>query len=136
MCQLELREPNRWRGFWRDQKVRLVVAGTPDAPNPELEATLRAVMEGWQEVQRAIAELVTSLAADDHVPLEPASRGGFAAGSCGFDGALAFESISVVEPGEPGRVEITFYTGYPDGYATYRVVLVDGQPIRITAFAS
>jgi hypothetical protein len=42
----------------------------------------------------------------------------------------------VTAPDAPGRVEVTFYTGYPDGYATYRVVLEDGRPVRVTAFAS
>jgi len=136
MYELQLRAPNRWRGFWRDAKVRLVVAGTQDAPHPELEATLRGITDAWPDVQRTISEFVAALATSDHVPLEPATLGGFAARNCGFDGALSFESIFVTDPEAPGRVEVTFYTGYPDGYASYRVVLEDGRPVRVTAFAS
>jgi hypothetical protein len=136
MYELQFRAPDRWRSFWRDAKVQLAVAGTQEAPHPELEATLRGVTAAWPDVQRTIAEFVAALAGSEHVPLEPATLGGFAARTCGFEGALSFESISVTAPDAPGRVEVTFYTGYPDGYATYRVVLEDGRPVRVTAFAS
>lgn len=33
-------------------------------------------------------------------------------------------------------VVATFYTGYPDGYATYAVTLEHGVPTEISAFAS
>ncbi len=136
MVELSFHEPDRWRAYWRDAKVRLVVAGTADAPHPGLEATVRAVTDAWADVQRMISAFVASLDASHHVPLEPASRGGFAAGSCGFDGELTFESISATQADAPTRVELTFYTGYPDGYATFRVVLEHGEPVALTAFAS
>lgn len=136
MYELQLRANNQWSGFWRDEKIRLVVAGTRERPDPEHAATLRRMVETWADVKRSIAGFVAALAAGEHVALEPASLGGFAAANCGFDEELAFESIAVPDPDAPGRVEVTFYTGYPDGYATYRVVLVDGRPVGVTAFAS
>lgn len=133
---LQWRPPNRWQGFWREARLTVTVAGTEAAPSPPHEATLRGLVDAWADVERAVSAFVASLAADTHVPLEPASRGGFAAGNCGFAGALIFQSIAVGDPDQPGRVELTFYTGYPDGYATYRVVLLDGRPVGVTAFAS
>ena len=70
------------------------------------------------------------------MPLDAPAAGGFAAKSCGFDEELAFESISVTDGASPERVVATFHTGYPDGYATYAVVLERGAPVRISAFAS
>lgn len=133
---LEFREPDRWRDYWREAKVGLVVAGDAQGPDPALEATMQQVVDRWDAVKRTVSEYVAALAADEHVALEPASLGGFAAGNCGFDGELFFESISVIALDEPTRVELTFYTGYPDGYATYCVVLVDGRPVEVTSFAS
>jgi hypothetical protein len=94
------------------------------------------VIARWPTHQAAVATFVRGLAADAHVPLDPASRGGFAAGSCGFDEQLAFSSIAVPRLDAPTRVVITFSTGYPDGYATYAVTLDRGVPVAIHAFAA
>jgi hypothetical protein len=133
---LVFRSDGTWRDYWREQKLFLAVAGTPDAPAPAQVATLRDVLARWPEVQQTITAFVRGLASGEHVPLEPASLGGFAARSCGFDQELVFSSISVTDASSPHHVHVTFYTGYPDGYATYAVVLADGVPTAISAFAS
>lgn len=130
------RDDNTWRARWVDEKLFIVVAGTAEAADPDLLVALADVLGRWPEVREVIATYVAGLADDVHVPLEPASIGGFAAGSCGFDQELVFDSISAPDPSEPDRVEVTFYTGYPDGYATYRVVLRGGRPSAVTAYAA
>jgi hypothetical protein len=134
--RFELRGPSCWRSRWRAQKISLEIGGTEAAPDPALEATMRRVVESWPEHQQRIAEFLRALAPGDHVPLEPASLGGFAAKSCGFDGKLFYQSIAAPDRDAPDQVEVILYTGEPDGYATYRVVLIDGRPVRVTAFAS
>jgi hypothetical protein len=126
----------RWRGYWAAEKVRIAVGGTEEAPSPSLLATLGDVISRWAELKQTIATFARGLEADHHVPLDPPTLGGFAAGSCGFDGELVFESIAVTAVDSPDRVVTTFYTGYPDGYATFEVVLDRGSPAAISAFAS
>jgi hypothetical protein len=118
--------------MWREEKVRVAVVGTDAAPHPPSVVTLREVVRRWPPIKRAIAGYVRGLAPDHHVPLDPPTRGGFAARSCCFDEELCFESLSVGEDG----VRVTFYTGYPDGYATFEVTLDDFEPTAISAFAS
>jgi len=125
-----------WRDRWREQQVFLVCAGSPEGPAPANEVTLRDVMSHWSEVQQTIATYVRGLAGEEHVPLRQADLGGFAASSCGFDQKLSFDAIRVTDLSAPRRVFVWFYTGYPDGYATYEVTLDDGVPTGIRAFAS
>lgn len=125
-----------WRGFWGAQKLIIEVAGTQEAPTATLLVTLRDVVARWAEVQQTIAAFARALASNEHVPLDPPTLGGFAARSCGFDQELAFSSISVSDASLPKRVCVTFYTGYPDGYATYEIVLDDGTPTAVSSFAS
>lgn len=113
-----------------------MVAGADASPNPTHEATLRALVDRWPEVKRAIARFAAELSPDHHVPLDPPTLGGFAAKDCGFDQELYFETIIVTDVDAPERARVTFYTGYPDGYATFETVLVAGKPTAITAFAS
>jgi len=134
--ELVYRGQGVWRSRWVAEQVFVVTAGTEEAPAPALMATLRGVVFGWSEFKQRIAGFAAALAADTHVPLDPASNGGFAARSCGFDQPLFFESIAVPDIDAPGRVTATFYTGYPDGYATYKVVVEDGTPTTWSAFAS
>ncbi|MCB9560735.1 MAG: hypothetical protein H6709_20670 [Kofleriaceae bacterium] len=125
-----------WRGRWAEEKVRIAVGGAETAPAGALVATLHDVVTRWAEVKQTIAAYTRGLAPDHHVPLDRAHHGGFAARSCGFDGDHVFESIAVTHDDAPRRVVATFYTGYPDGYATFAVVLDDGTPTSISAFAS
>lgn len=125
-----------WHGRWVAEKLGVVVGGTPARPDPALLATARDVIARWPEHRQAIATFVRGLAADHHVPLDPPTLGGFAARTCGFGGELAFEAIAVTEVAAPRRVLVTFYTGYPDGYATFEVVLEHGTPTAVSAFAS
>lgn len=134
--ELVARPNGTWRGHWAVEKVSIAVAGDDEAPAAALVDSLRAVVERWDDVKAAIAAFVRGLDGGDHVPLQPASRGGFAARSCGFEQPLAFEAIKALWPDVPGRVEASFYTGYPDGYATYAVVLDGGVPVALSAFAS
>ena len=133
---LAFRPDGTWRGRWNAQKLFITVAGSQDAPIATLLATLRDVISRWSEVQQTIAAFARALASDEHVPLEPRALGGFAARSCGFDQELEFSSIAVTDASSPHRVLVTFYTGYPDGYATFEVVLDHGAPTSISAFAS
>jgi hypothetical protein len=132
--ELVYRGEGIWRSRWTAEKLFIVVGGTEEAPSAPLVDTLRDVVTRWTEVKETIATFVRGLASEHHVPLDPASIGGFAARSCGFDQPLTFESISVDEV--PHRVSATFYTGYPDGYATYELILEHGVPTKISAFAS
>lgn len=134
--ELVFRPEGVWRGYWAEEKVGVEVGGTEEAPTGSLMATLGDVIARWAEVKQAIAAFVRGLAPDHHVPLDPPSHGGFAARSCGFDGDLVFQSIDVTTPDAPRRVVVTFYTGYPDGYATYALVLDGGAPTEISAYAS
>jgi hypothetical protein len=134
--ELVLRDNASWRGYWREPKLGIEVAGTQDAPIAPLLDTLRDVIARWSEVQQTIAAFVRALASDEHVPLQPATIGGFAARTCRFDQELYFSSISVTDASSPQRVHVTFYTGYPDGYATFEIVLDGGAPSSISAFAS
>lgn len=133
---LAFRANGTWRGYWRAQKLFIAVAGTQDAPIATLLATLRDVISRWSELQQTITANARTLGSGEHVPLEPRALGGFAAGSCGFDQELVFSSIAVTDASSPHRVLVTFYTGYPDGYATFEVVLDHGAPTSISAFAS
>jgi hypothetical protein len=118
------------------EKLFVEVGGTEQAPAPSLVDTLRNVVTRWTEVKEDIASFVRGLEGAHHIPLDPPTHGGFAARSCGFDQPLAFQSISVKSAEVPHRVVATFYTGYPDGYATYTVILEHGVPTEIGAFAS
>jgi hypothetical protein len=124
---------------WRtrtDDGVYAVVAGTEHAPDPELEATLRDLVSRWQEVRAAIEAFAAALPASARIPLQPPLSGAFGAGDCGFDGELHFQSIAVRCRDAPSRATVTFYTGLPDGYATFEVALENGRPVAIEAFAS
>lgn len=134
--ELVLRGKGSWRGRWAAEKVGVDVGGTDEGPSAALLETLGEVIARWPELPRTIAAYVRALAPDHHVPLDPPTLGGFAARSCGFDGELVLQSISVTTPDAPRRVVVTFYTGYPDGYATYEVVLDGGTPVELSAFAS
>jgi hypothetical protein len=134
--ELAVRADGTWRSRWREQELFIVVGGTDDAPLAALLATLRDVVVHWPEYQQRITTFARALAGDEHVPLEPREIGGFAARSCGFDQKLSFDSIAVTDGNAPHRVRVTFYTGYPDGYATYAVVLEHGAPTSISAFAA
>jgi hypothetical protein len=134
--ELVPRGEGTWRAYWSSEKLIIAVGGTDDAPEAQLVDTLRDVVTRWTEVKENIATFVRGLESGHHVPLDPSSHGGFAARSCGFDQPLTFESISVESAELPHRVVATFYTGYPDGYATYAVILDDGVPTEISAFAS
>lgn len=134
--ELAFRAPGTWRAYWAEEKVRVAVAGTNDSPAAPLLATLCDVIARWSELKQSVATFARGLAAEHHVPLDPATLGGFAARSCGFDGELVFDSITVTDPDAPHRAVATFYTGEPDGYASYAVVLDRGEPRSIGAFAS
>jgi hypothetical protein len=125
-----------WQTRWREQDLFVSVGGTEEVPDPALIDTLRDVVNRWTEVKETIAAFARGLASGHHVPLTPATIGGFAARSCGFEQPLSFESISVESPEHPHRVRVTFYTGFPDGYATYAVILDHGVPTEVSAFAS
>ena len=134
--ELVPRGQGNWRGYWLAEKLFVAVGGTEEAPAAPLVDTLRDVVTRWTEVKKDIATYVRGLESGHHIPLDPSTRGGFAARSCGFDQPLTFQSISVTSPESPHRVVVTFYTGYPDGYATYAVTLDGGVPTGIGAFAS
>lgn len=133
--QLSFRK-GTWRTRWTEEKLFIIVGGTEEAPDDSRLATLGDVVATWPKVQQTIATYVRGLAANHHVPLDPPTRGGFAADTCGFDSNPAFVSITVADPDSPNRVVVTFYTGYPDGYATYAVTLDHGTPTAVSAFAS
>jgi hypothetical protein len=134
--ELVFRGNGTWRGRWAAAKVGVEVGGTDEAPTAALLETLRDVIARWPELARTIATYVRALAPEHHVPLDPPSLGGFAARSCGFDDELVFQSTSVTIADAPRRVVATFYTGYPDGYATYEIVVDGGAVIELSAFAS
>jgi hypothetical protein len=134
--ELVFRGGGVWRAYWAEEKVIVEVDGTEEAPTGSLMATLADLIARWTEVKRTIAAFVRGLTPDHHVPLDPPTIGGFAARSCGFDEDLVFASIGVTTRDAPHRAEVTFYTGYPDGYATYAIVLEGETPIEISAFAS
>lgn len=136
--QLDLRlgRAGRWFTRWREEELFLYVAGPDEAPDAGLVAALQAVVDRWPEVRAQVTRFAAALAPDAHIPLEPASWGGFRAGDCGFQGKLWFGSISAPDPAQPARVEVTFSTGEPDGYASFRAELIDGVITGITAFAS
>ncbi len=134
--ELVFRGNGTWRAYWAEEKVTVEVTGTDEAPSADLMTTLVDVIVRWVEVKQQIAAFVRGLAPDHHVPLDPPLHGGFAARTCGFDEDLVFQSIDVTMQDAPDRVVACFYTGLPDGYATYAVVLERGAPTQISAFAS
>jgi hypothetical protein len=134
--ELASRGNGRWRGYWSAEKLLVEVGGTDVAPAAPLVETLRDVIDRWPKVKEDIATFVRGLESEHHVPLDPSTLGGFAARSCGFEQPLTFQSISVESVEFPHRVDAAFYTGYPDGYATYVVILEHGVPTEIRAFAS
>jgi hypothetical protein len=126
----------RWSARWREEKLGVVVAGDEHGPDPRHRATLGGVLTRWSEVKAEVARFAAALQPGDHVALDPPSLGGFDPSVCGFSGDLFFQAIAVDDPAAPDRVTVTFYTGYPDGYATYVATVVDGRAVGITAFAS
>lgn len=124
-----------WYASWQAQKLFVVVGGDEEGPDAACAATLHDMILRWPEIRETIATYVTQLPPDTPIVLEKSDWGAFAARDCGF-GEQRYEGIDVRDPTAPRRAEITFYTGFPDGYANYRVVLDDGVPIAITAFAS
>lgn len=130
--ELVFRGKGMWRAHWREEKLRIAVAGTEDAPDAALMDTLRDLVSRWSELELSIAAFVRGLDGQHHVPLDPAEIGGFAAKDCGFGEELAFDSMSVTAP---QRATVTFYTGYPDGYAAFKVMLEHGAPVTISAYA-
>lgn len=126
----------RWYTRWPEERLGLILGGSASGPDPRLQATLEDVLARWPVVKAEISGFAASLTAGHHIPLDPPSLGGFDARTCGFGGELWYLAIAVPDPAAPTRVEVTFYTGEPDGYATYIAVLVDGRPTAITAFAS
>jgi hypothetical protein len=136
--QLTLTGQGVWRATLPDASapIVVVVAGTTEAPHPALALAAQDLVERWADVQRAIATFVRALAPDARVPLVPSDGWCFAAGDCGFDHELRYQAIDVTDLEAPTRALVTFYTGLPDGYATYEVELDRGLPIAITAFAS
>jgi hypothetical protein len=127
---------SEWHGEIPSENLGLVVAGNDDSPDPTLAATMDDVVRLWPEVRSAIETFVRALAADTRIPLETDSTWCFRARDCGFDGQLSYQTIAVTDCEAPTRASVTFYTGHPDGYATYRVMLESGQPLSITAFPS
>ncbi len=130
------RHKGSWRSVWREHRLLIAVAGGEEAPSAPHVAKLGDVLARWPEYQQMVTTFVRGLASGEHVPLTPASIGGFAAKTCGFDQTLSFEAIEVTDASSPERVRVTFYTGYPDGYATYAVVLDGDTPVEISSFAS
>jgi len=122
-----------WGAAWEDPQIHVAVSGDEAGPFPVLDGVLRDLVGRWPEVVAAIERFVRALPPEARVELEPPNRGAFGASDCGFDGTLHFQSLSVTEP---GRASVTFYTGEPDGYATFRIVLVAGVPCELSAFAS
>ncbi|MDX2093348.1 MAG: hypothetical protein SFX73_36225 [Kofleriaceae bacterium] len=118
-----------WVGTWNEGRIRVRVEGAVDAPNAGQVARLTALVDRWAEVSAEIAAFGRAL---DRVVLQAPLQGGFASSSCGFDGELFYEAIMVREE----DVRVTFYTGYPDGYATFEARLHEGRVVEITAFAS
>ncbi len=119
-------------GSW--EGVRFIVAGDAGAPNAACLATLREMVERWAETKSAIRAFVRALPGETLVPLE-GPYGGFAARHCGFASERRWESVAVLDA-VTRSAHVTFYTGEPDGYVTYDVSWVDGQPDSITAYCS
>lgn len=134
--ELAWRGRDTWRGRWVEERLFVAVLGTEEAPSAPLMETLRNTVARWPQLRQAVAGFVRALAADHHVPLVPPTLGGFAAGSCGFEGELVFQSIAVTTSDAPQRVVVTLYTGYPDGYATFEVTLDGSTATTIRAFTS
>ena len=127
---------SEWHAELPTENLGLVVAGNQDSPDPALVATMNDVVGRWPEVRSAIETFVRALAADARVALETDATWCFHARDCGFDGQLFYQTIAVTDCAAPTRASVTFYTGFPDGYATYRVILESGQPLSVTAFPS
>jgi len=134
--ELVSRAKGIWRAYWPAEEVSVEVIGTEEAPAPTLMDTLRDVITRWTAVKEDIATFVRGLDTGHHVPLDPPTIGGFAARSCGFDQPFTFQSVSVESTELPHRVVVTFYTGYPDGYASYAMILDHGVPTEVSAYAS
>jgi hypothetical protein len=126
-----------WRATWEHVSVGVLVAGSDDAPHPVLLATARDVIDRWDDIEREIEAFLHLLVEDDgRVELDPPKGEYFAARDCGFEGRLFFQAISVLDEEAPRSALVTFYTGYPDGYATFELRLEDGIPGPVSAYAS
>jgi hypothetical protein len=125
-----------WRATWDEPKIQVLVAGTEDAPDPALAATLRDVVTRWPERKRAIAVFLTEREANESIRFDAPMKARLVAGDCGFDGALYFHTVAVTDRSAPVRAVVGFDTGVPDAYVSYRVVLESGEPIEISAFCS
>lgn len=125
-----------WHAFWSEPRIRILVAGDAAAPDAACIATLASLVDAWARTVEVIAAYLRALPPETRVVLEASDWGAFAAGDCGFFEELRFEAIVVNDTSATARASITFYTGFPDGYATYRIVLESGAPVALTAFAS
>jgi hypothetical protein len=135
--QLKQSSISSWFARWTEEKINVAVVGNDEGPHPANLAALEDLVNRWPEVKRAIEAYLRSLVPDGRVPLEGGSTDWhFGASDCGFEGRLFYEVIAVIERLAPTQATVVFYTGYPDGYATYRVVLEAGRPIAISAYCA
>lgn len=125
-----------WRGPCARPDVWIVVAGGEDAPSAPHLAAARDLVARWDEVERAIRGYLRALLPDGRVPVQRRTNEAFAARDCGFEGELCYQALSVSDPDLPARAILAFYTGEPDGYATYELVLDGGVPTSIRCYAS
>ena len=126
-------------GFWiagsEVAPCRVVVAGREDAPDEACRATLDDIVDRWDAVKASILAFVRGLPSDAFVRLEGV-QGGFVVSDCGFEGELFFASVSVTDVERSGRAEVTFYTGFPDGYVTFELGLEGDALTDLKAFCS
>lgn len=134
--ELQRARQGRWSARWDAEKIGVAVAGSDDAPHPRHLETLRDLVARWPAVRRELEAWLAALPADTPILQRASRKPWWSAGDSGFDDDLVYQGLGVMDLDAPTRATVTFYTGFPDGYATYELVLDAGRPVEVLAFAS
>jgi hypothetical protein len=121
-----------WFGSFQHANLTVYVTVTGDAagPEPGRAATLWQIVDGFEEVTRAIEAFAIAMGPESPVLFTRNNGECFRQRICGFTpGNLGFVGVRVEE-----RAIVEFLTGLPDGYVSYWAMLEAGRPVDIQAY--
>lgn len=93
------------------------------------------LVDRWDVTKDSVLAFVRALPAGSQIALE-GGPGGFGVRDCAFDGEVFFSCLFVTNIEAPRRATLTFYTGFPDGYVTFELVIEEGELTGLKAFCA